>query len=95
MLYSVKSIMQSERACYLCGRITDLELHHVFGGVANRKISTRLGLTCYLCRTCHTGTGGAQYDKEKNRRLKAEAQTAFERTHTRQEWMQIIGKNYL
>ena len=92
----MKSIMQEEKVCYFCGRTTGLEKHHVFGGVANRRIAERLGLWVWLCgQTCHRGMDGAQYDKEKNLSLKADAQKAFELTHSRKEWMNIIGKNYL
>ena len=90
-----KSIMQDERRCYLCGKLNDLEKHHIFGGVSNRPISEKLGLWVYLCHECHTGKDGAQYNKMKNLLLKQDAQFAFERTHTRQEWMKWIGKNYL
>lgn len=91
----MKSILQEDRACYLCGRLLCLEKHHIFGGVANRKISEKHGLWVYLCAECHRGTEGAQYDRTKNQRLKMDAQFAFERTHTRHEWMKLIGKNYL
>ena len=90
-----KSIMQAPRECYLCGRLTDLEKHHVFGGVANRPISEKYGLTVYLCHDCHTGTDGAQYDKMKNLRLKQDAQRAFQAIYSRQLWMMLIRKNYL
>ena len=92
----MKSILQTDKVCYLCGRQTGLEKHHIFGGVANRKISEAHGLWVWLCgQTCHRGTDGAQYDKDKNRLLKAEAQKAFEQFHTRAEWMALIRKNYL
>ena len=92
----MKSILQTEKVCYLCGRTNGLERHHIFGGVANRKISEANGLWVWLCGvTCHRGLDGAQYDPLVNRRLKMDAQYAFERTHTRAEWMRLIGKNYL
>lgn len=87
--------MQEARECYFCGRTYGLEKHHVFAGVANRRISEREGLWLYLCHEHHTGTEGAQYDKEKNLMLKCDAQFAYEQTHTRAEWMALIGKNYL
>lgn len=90
-----KSIISNERQCYLCGKTVNIEKHHIFGGVANRKISERLGLWVYLCHNCHTGKNGAQYNKEKNLRLKQDAQRAYEKTHTRDEWLKWIGKNYL
>lgn len=96
MLQRMKSILQTDKVCYFCGRTYGLEKHHIFGGVANRKISERAGLWVWLCgSTCHRGTDGAQYDPWKNKLLKMDAQQAFERTHTRSEWMKLIGKNYL
>lgn len=89
------SILQSEKECYFCGRRTGLERHHVFGGAANRPISEKYGLTVWLCHEHHTGNSGAQYDKEKNLQLKREAQRAFEKTHSRGLWMDLIKKNYL
>lgn len=44
----MKSIIQTEKSCFLCGRETCLEKHHVFAGVANRKISEREGLWVWL-----------------------------------------------
>ena len=90
-----KSVIQERKECYFCGKLTHLERHHVFGGVANRPISEKYGLTVWLCHNCHTGNNGAQYDKMKNLHLKQDAQFAFERNHTRSEWMKLIGKNYL
>lgn len=90
-----KSIIQKDRECYFCGRMTGLEIHHVFGGVANRRISERYGLTVFLCAECHRGTDGAQYDGEKNRKLKQEAQKAFQSIYGHKLWMMLIRKNYL
>lgn len=90
-----ESIIQSDKSCYFCGRLNNLERHHVFGGVANRPISEEYGLTVWLCHDCHTGNEGAQYDKEKNLRLKQEAQRAFQMYYGHQMWMRLIGKNYL
>lgn len=93
----MKSIVQelAEKRCFVCGGMRDLELHHIMHGTANRRLATKYGLICWLCREHHTGTRGAHNNAELNRRLQQEAQRAFERTHTRQEWMTIFGKNYL
>ena len=87
--------MQSEKVCYLCGRQFGLERHHVFAGVANRRISEEHGLWVWLCHNCHTGTEGAQYDPDKTRYLKQMAQMAYEQNHTRDEWMRLIRRNYI
>lgn len=92
----MKSIVQDgEPRCFVCGSVRELELHHIMPGVANRRWSTKLGLVCYLCRTHHTGQYGVHYNRNLMFALKQEAQRAFEKTHTRQEWMDIFGKNYL
>ena len=90
-----ESILQSERCCYFCGSVVSLEEHHIFAGVANRKISEKYGLKVWLCHRHHTGDGGAQYDLEKSLQLKQEAQQAFERIHGHELWMKTIRKNYL
>ena len=89
------SILQNEKRCWFCPCTYDLERHHIFAGVANRKLSEKYGLWVWLCHKHHTGTDGAQYNQEMNRQLKQDAQFAFERKHTRAEWMKIFGKNYL
>ena len=93
----MKSIMQDEDEprCYVCGCRTNLERHHVMSGHANRKLSERYGLTVMLCRDHHTGSIGVHQDYILKERLEKDAQRAFERTHSRREWMQIFRKNYL
>lgn len=90
-----KSIIQTERECYFCGSMNGLERHHIFGGVANRKLSETYGLWVWLCHEDHTGKDGAQYNKEKNLKLKQEAQRAFQTYYGRKVWIQIFKKNYL
>jgi len=90
-----KSIMQNKKQCYLCGRQSYLEKHHIVSGTANRKLSEKYGLWVYLCHSCHTGDGGAQYEKELNLRLKQEAQKTFEEKYSHDLWMETFRKNYL
>lgn len=51
------------------------------------------GMWCDLCRDCHTEVH--QGNGELNNKLKRDAQTAFEKRFTREEFIQIFGKNYL
>lgn len=88
------SILQTERCCWFCGKTVGLERHHVFAG-GRRKISEQNGFTVYLCHDDHTGRNGAQYNKEKDLMLKRHCQRVYEQTHTRAEWMKLLGKNYL
>lgn len=90
----MNSIIQETKRCWVCGKRTGLERHHVLGG-PNRKHSEEHGLTVWLCREHHTGPAGAHNNRELSLMLRETAQLAFERNHTREEWMQIFGRNYL
>lgn len=92
----MKSILQPDaKECFLCHKQWGLEEHHIYAGTANRKISERNGFKCYLCKNCHTGNNGAQYDKELNLYLKQVCQAKYEETHSRDEFRKLIGKSYL
>ena len=91
----MKSIIQETKECFLCGRKTNLEVHHIMAGLANRKWSTKYGLTVFLCADCHRGSEGAQYNKEQNLYLKQIAQQAFEELYGHEKWMETFRKNYL
>ena len=95
----MKSILepQGSDACYVCGATGYLEEHHIFYGTANRKQSERAGLKVHLCLRCHRGSGTGIHggNRELDIFLKQEAQRAYEQTHTRAEFMALIGRNYL
>lgn len=94
-----KSIMEPKgsRTCFACGAAGYVEEHHIFHGTANRKRSEAAGLKVHLCHRCHrqSGTGVHGGNRGLDIRLKQEAQKTYERTHTRKEFMELIGKNYL
>lgn len=91
------SILQSEKRCFVCGTERDLESHHVFFGYPKRQKSEKYGLKVWLCADHHRGEHGVhgKYGLELNVELKEAAQVAFEKTHSREEFMQIFGRNYL
>lgn len=90
-----KSIMQHSKQCFICGSTQWLEEHHVFGG-ANRKNSEKYGLKVWLCHLHHNEPPfGVHHNAENMLKLKQAAQMKFELTHSRKEFMQLFGKNYL
>ena len=106
----MKSIMQSKKECYLCrkdanefgyiGDLTDkgLDKHHVIFGTANRKLSEKWGLWVYLCKKHHNedhGLFAVHYNKKLREDLCKDAETAFLKAHSFDDWMSIFGKNYL
>lgn len=61
-----KSILQSEKECFMCGTVLNLERHHVIFGTAGRKISDKLGLTVWLCHEAPSRTVRAA-PRQRNR----------------------------
>ena len=92
-----KSILQDEKVCYITGQTNNLHLHHIFRGV-NRKISDKYGFVVYLAPWLHNQSDEGVHGKngrELDLMLKRHAQMKFEETHSREEFMAIIGRNYL
>lgn len=93
-----KSILTEDMEhCYLCGREREA-VHHIYHGTALRKISDRHGFIVPLCANCHTmSTTSVHLDKKhvKDTALKKLCQNRFERDHSREEFMKIVGRNYL
>ena len=74
--------------CYYCNNAKEkLDMHEVYGG-SNRQRSMKYGLCVPLCRKCHS-------NELVIRDLKKWCQREYEKTHTREEFINIIGKNYL
>lgn len=91
----IKSIISDERKCFVCGN-PNVECHHIFKGSAKRKISERYGLKVWLCVEHHRGTTGVhgKLGHQLDLRLKQIAQEKYEKRHTREEFIKLMGKNY-
>lgn len=93
----MQTILQSEKKCYLTGSTSGLQKHHIFGAF-NRNNSEKYGLWVWLRWDRHLADSPYRTphnDAEIDLMLKKDAQRKFEETHTREEFMQIFGKNYL
>lgn len=91
----MKSILQDEKECFVCRNTLYLHKHHIFGG-GLRPVSDREGFVVYLCPKHHNMSDeGVHFNPEMDKGIKIACQSEFERTHTRKEWMDLIGKNYL
>lgn len=100
----MKSIIQTEKVCYLCGCCTPtgyydgLEEHHIFFGRSNRKHSEKRGLKVWLCgETCHrNGKRAAHRNRETDLYLKRIGQAAYEEVHgDRAAFIAEFGRSYL
>lgn len=91
----MKSILQNERVCYITGSPVYLHKHHVYGN-ANRKISERNGFYVWLRADWHNASNyGVHFNKELDISLKQECQRKYEESHTREDFINLIGKSYL
>lgn len=91
----MNSILQNEKKCFICRTSEGLEDHHIFPG-PNRKHSERYGLKVWLCHRHHTGSDAAVHvDRPTMRWIQQEGQKAFEKTHTREEFLRIFKRSYL
>lgn len=99
------SILQdrSDGTCYLCVRLHGdyrihkyREEHHIFPGNPGRKLSEAEGLKVYLCPEHHqTGPEAVHKNQKISRLLQQDAQRAFEKTSSREQFMKLFGRNYI
>ena len=92
----MKSIMQQDDKCFVCGKAFGSDTHHIFGG-PNRRLSEEDGLTVRLCRQCHDDVHfDAELSYPMQLALKQKGQEAYENAgHTREEFVKRYGRNYL
>lgn len=78
----------------ICHATRNLHRHHVFPG-SNRQRSEKHGMCVWLCFDHHTGDHGVHNDPALDKMIRAWAQTQFEKTHTREEFIKIFRRSYL
>ena len=90
-----KSIMQKNKECYFTGSTGLLHKLHIYGG-PNRRISEREGFWIWLTPEMHNmSNDGVHFQKRTDLYLKKVCQEIYEKTHSREEFMNLIGRNYL
>lgn len=91
-----KSIIQSEKCCFVCETTLNLHEHHIFFGTSNRKNSEKYGLKVWLCYHHHNGSNeGVHFNKALDTRLKQYGQEIFNEKYPELSFREIFGKNYL
>lgn len=91
----MNSILQDKKECFITHRTYGLHKHHIYGG-ANRRISEENGFYIWLVPELHNMSNkGIHFNKDFDLRIKQLCQREYEKTHSRDEFMQLIGRNYL
>lgn len=89
------SILKNLDKCFFCGRPAEC-IHEVYFGTANRKISIENGFCAGLCHQEHNlSSRSVHNDREMDLELKKAYQKEYEKTHTRNQFIKLIGKSYL
>lgn len=98
----MKSIIQNKKECFLCKTnydvVTTTELNEklIFNKYPINKQSEKYGLKIYLCpRHNNFDKYQEKFKKALELSLKQLAQTKFEETHKRIEFIKYFNKSYL
>lgn len=89
--------MQTEKVCYISGQTNNLHRHHIYAG-ARRQISEDNGFWVWLAPWLHNQSIHGVHGKdgrELDLLLKRHCQMEYEKSHTRTDFIKLIGKSYL
>lgn len=82
------------KKCAICSTEQNVELHHCYFG-KNRKVSDKHGFTVYLCAEHHRGQYSPHRDSGLDLYFKQVMQEEYEKLHSREEFIKLIGRSYL
>ena len=89
------ALIDDMSVCYVCKK-PNPQIHHVFEGTANRKISDRYNYVIPLCMEHHTGDTGVHKDKALELHLKRLAQKHFEEHYgSREDFIKVFGRSWI
>ena len=77
--------------CYVCKKRKKDDMHEIYAG-AKKQISMKNGFCIPICRKCHNEI---QNEEEKIIIYKRKCQQEYEKTHTREEFIERYKKSYL
>lgn len=96
---SKPSILQDEKKCYLTGyEGGGLDKHHIYHGFGNRRISDENGFWVWIKHDRHIADSPYKTphnDPATDLRLQQDCQRKYEETHSRADFMALIGRNFL
>ena len=94
-----ESIVKASKSCFFCGSERQLERHHIYMGVANRKLAEEDGTWVWLCAECHRGTHGVHgaYGHDRDQALKQAGEWAWVHHYgkTKEDFIKRYGRNYI
>ena len=89
------SILNNLDKCYFCGRPREA-IHEIYFGTGNRKVSIEKGFCVGLCNQHHNmSNDSVHFNRSKDLHLKKLYQEEYEKTHTREEFIKLIGRSFI
>lgn len=76
--------------CIKCKK-SPVDIHEIYCG-SKRQVSMKNGFCVPLCRDCHRIVTDIRVADLELRKI---CQEVYEQTHTREEFIKLIGRNYL
>lgn len=92
-----KSILQNEKRCFISGSTTGLQRHHIYGA-SNRNISEENGFWVWLRHDYHIADSPNKTPhncRMTDLCLKEMCQREYEKNHSREDFIKLIGRSYL
>lgn len=92
--YSPSILSTESGRCYICRSKTETARHEIFYGVKNRKTSKEHGFWLDICPECHQrvhDNPGRGFD----RILKQKCQKIYEKSGSRDDFRELVGRSYL
>lgn len=93
-----KSLMQTEKECWVCGTTYGLARHHIYPGIGRRTVSEREGCWCWLCGPHHNlSNEGVHFNPTLDFELKRECEKRWIKANnaTVYDFTHLFWKNYL
>lgn len=91
----MESIIQKEKQCIICHAVAGLHRHHIYYGPL-RRISEENGFVVWLCGRHHNlSCEGVHFNRELDIEMKRLCQHTYEEDHSREDFIKLIGRNYL
>ena len=96
MTKHTESIISNEPMCLICGTPHNLHRHHVIPGNGRRELSEKYGLWVYLCANHHNMSPFSVHnDHTLDLMIRQIGQQAFEKEHTREDFIKVFGRSWL
>lgn len=88
MKYRIKKRVK-KHVCFLCGKSGVTEIHHIYNGPFRARSDIN-DFVMEVCPKCHREI----HESDLCGQIKVSFQKSWERTHSHEEWMRVMGRSW-